>query len=261
MLKLIYVDEKLEWKHAWLFGAAVIIALNKVVYTPIMLLIWLIPTQKMGGVRKYFLFNIGTLLLLGTITLGWFYFVKDLFIPYDLYHPNFREDKQLNPGVDPIQQLQFILQNPTKFLEILYHSYDETLPWTLKHYVGKFGWEGNYLPKWLNNTLLYAILFFSITDKSKIVTKGGYYTAMIMIGIITALVFSIVIYMQWTPPAEGFIRSLSGRYFIPIFPLLILALKNDWVNLPPNWHRWAVITLIILANCLSIPEVVDRYYP
>ena len=260
LLNLAYSDAILKKTHLWLLIVSLIITLNKVVYAPIFLLAWLIPTTKFPSKKAYWLLNIGLLLIHLIVILGWYRLAGDQFIPYDAYHPDFREDKQLNPGIAPIAQLQFIWNHPYQFLQILYNSYVETFPWTLKHYVGKFGWEGNYVPKWLNDLLLWSILLFSLTDFSKIKTDKKYYFLLIATGFILTMAFSVVIYMQWSPPGHDFIRSLSGRYFIPIFPLFILALKSPIKVIPSLLHQWFLVFLILLANAITINEVLHRYF-
>jgi uncharacterized membrane protein len=261
LLRLAYVEGPLKKKHLLLILVSLIITVNKVVYAPLFLLGWLIPVQKFGRKRNYFLFNSGVLLLHAVVILLWYRVANDLFIPYDEYNPLFREDKQLNPGVDPHAQLRFIVENPLEFAGIVYASYDETLPWTLKHYAGKFGWEGNYLPKWLTDALLWGILFFAVTESTaKAYLRWRSRLFLIGTGLLMAMAFTVVIYMQWNTPGKDFITGLSGRYFIPIFPLFILALNNDRFSIPPWLHFALMFLLLLTANGFGACEAMGRYY-
>ena len=37
--------------------------------------------------------------------------------------------------------------------------------------------------------------------------------------------------IAWTPLSSRVINGVQGRYFLPFLPVLLLALKNDWVVL------------------------------
>ncbi|MEM6698403.1 MAG: DUF2142 domain-containing protein, partial [Bacteroidota bacterium] len=198
ILSLIFTENTFQKKHLWLLFLSIIITINKVVYAPVFLLAWFIPMQKFGSKRKYFLFNASLIIFHGVLLFAWYKIAGDLFIPYEEYNPLFREDKQLNPGVNPIAQLDFILSEPLEFLQILFHSYLEIFPYTLIHYVGKFGWEGNYLPLWMLLILLLSLIVIPILDQHKKINLRSFHRlAFIGIGLMMMLAFSIVIYMQW----------------------------------------------------------------
>ncbi|MEM8523137.1 MAG: DUF2142 domain-containing protein [Bacteroidota bacterium] len=262
ILALIFTEKSIQKKQFWLLVLSTIITINKVVYAPIFLLFWLIPIRKFGGKRNYFLLNLGLLIFHAALLAIWYKIAGNLFIPYDEYNPLFREDKQLNPGVAPLAQLDFILSEPLEFLKILFSSYLEIFPYTLIHYVGKFGWEGNYLPIWMLFILLLALLVVPILDQhKKIELRPCHRLAFISIGLIMMLAFSVVIYMQWNAPRDPQITALSGRYFIPIFPLFFLALyQRKWKWLRQNQLKMLIICITVLGNLVGIYSVWMRYY-
>lgn len=262
ILNLIFTENTFQRKHLWLLILSVVITINKVVYAPIFLLAWLIPMRKFGGKKNYFLLNLGLLFIHAILLFTWYKVAGDLFIPYEEYHPLFREDKQLNPGVNPLAQLDFILSEPLEFLQILFSSYLEIFPYTLIHYVGKFGWEGNYLPIWILLILLVALLAVPILDHHKKINLRPFHRfAFISIGAAMIFAFSTVIYMQWNAPRDPQITALSGRYFIPIFPLFFLALyQKKWKFLRLRQLKIVVISLVLLGNLACVYSVLARYY-
>lgn len=261
ILKLAFSDEELKKGHVFLLLISLIITLNKVVYAPIILLACLIPAGKFKSRRQYYLVN-GTNFLIHLILIYcWYNIAGNLFMTYDQYNPAYREDKQLNPGVDPIAQLHFILEHPFSFLEILYKSYVEIFPWTLKHYVGKFGWEANYLPEWYLQFLIYALLPVAIIENNRQVrTNWKYPVILLLTAIIMTLAFSIVIYMQWNVPGHPQISALSGRYFFSILPIAILTVKNPLFKWSNKFHLIIVFIIILIANVLGIDEALKRYF-
>ncbi|MEL6942518.1 MAG: DUF2142 domain-containing protein, partial [Bacteroidota bacterium] len=262
ILSLIFTENILRRKHLWLLLLSIIITINKVVYAPVCLLAWLIPIHKFGSRKKYFSFNTALLIFHGVLLFVWYKIAGNLFIPYDEYNPLFREDKQLNPGVNPMAQLDFILSEPLEFLQILFSSYLEIFPYTLIHYVGKFGWEGNYLPIWMLVILLLSLIVIPILDqREKINLHPFHRLTFISIGILMILAFSIVIYMQWNAPRDPQITALSGRYFIPIFPLFFLAFyQQRWNWLRQKQLKILIISLALVGNLVCVCSIWMRYY-
>jgi uncharacterized membrane protein len=240
---------------------SLIITINKVVYAPLIALSLLIPVQNYKN-RTQQIVTISFLFLINALALAWWYTVAgDLFIPYDTYHPVYREGQQLNPGVQPQEQLQYILQYPFTFLKILFISYTESAMATLAHYIGKFGWEKNYLPTWLIGLLALSLPLSALAENTPgIQLKRSHRLFFITITISMILAFSVVIYMQWNPVGNDRIWSLTGRYFIPIFPLFLLALyPNRMVKwLPQDRLVWT--GLFGLGYLISMIMVCKRYY-
>ncbi len=248
-------------RAALILSLSLLITINKVVYAPLILLLFFLTKDQFGSFRKK-VFSLGAIFLAHAIVLFiWYQFAGDLFIPYDQYHPIFREGQQLNPGVNPKAQLFFILQYPFTFIKTLVISYAESAPATLAHYIGKFGWEKNYLPAWLLGILAASLLASALLEKKEHISLRNHHRALLLItGIIMILAFSCVIYMQWSPVGNDRILSLSGRYFIPVFPLFLLALypngRFQWLSFHPSW--W--ICLFIIAQFIGIFCVLQRYY-
>jgi uncharacterized membrane protein len=260
LLRLSFSNKDLRGQHLWLVLLSAIITLSKVVYAPIFLLAWLIPVHKWKSKMLFIGINIGLLVFHALLLLWWSDVAGDLFIPYDDYHPDFRVDKQLNPGVDPMAQLSFILEKPLQFLSILFSSYVEIFPYTLLHYFGKFGWEGNYMPLWSIAGLGLTTVSVAVLEKP-IPLEGFAWKRWILVavGLIMMLAFSVVIYMQWNAPRDPQITALSGRYFIPIFPFFFLALANRKWRVSFNW-RIGWMSVLFLAQLVMCWSIWGRHY-
>ena len=246
------------------FGiSTVLISLNKIAYLPLVFLFFLIPKEHFQSKnQKYILLS---LLLAANVAvvLWWSKTIAPLYIPFEDYNPVFRLGQQLNEGVDPIAQFAFIIHNPLTFTKIMITSCVKTMPHTLIHYVGKFGWEKNYLPLSLILPLFLMIILrgsisenlaekhFSKTIKLKI----------IFIGILMSTALATAMYLLWCPVGSPFIENLSGKYFIPIFPLFFMALSNlnlkkmSFLTINKVIAVWLWVTLL-----WGIWQVLERYY-
>lgn len=206
-----------------------IISLNKIAYLPLLGSFLLLP-KNIFGVAKWTKNKFLSILFLSNTSciIFWLGLCKwcGLMITFEDYHPIFRVGQQLNEGVNSLFQFRFITANPLQFLQICFYSLFKTLPHTLIHYVGKFGWEKNYLP--------FPILIFLwslIAIQSFVTARDTPLSRSLRLGIWVVafsamLSFSGVMYLIWSPVGAPFIDNLAGKYFIPIFPYFFLSFTH-----------------------------------
>ncbi len=265
LLSLIFSEKKFAETSRWLkvgvFTSSTMIVLSKPVYFPLVLLVWFVPMRKFSTASIFYLFAGGLCAANLALLAWWYHHAGGLFIPYDDYHPQFREGVQLNAGVQPHQQLAHVLSHPFGFAKTAALSYFESAPATLAHYFGKFGWEKNYLPSWLIGLLFLATIWVSTsdsTDRVQLKTKhriGFSATALLMMGAL-----ALVLYMQWMPVGSDRVLALSGRYFFPVFPLFFFAVGGFFAS--QNGRRADLACEILLGFSLlwGAWEVLNRYY-
>ncbi|MBL7814664.1 MAG: DUF2142 domain-containing protein [Saprospiraceae bacterium] len=240
-----------------------LISLNKMAYFPLLFLFFLIPKKQFSlPLEKHFY---GFLLLFCHVfvIIGWSKVIQPLYIRFEEYHSAFRIGQQLNEGVDPSAQLSFIIHNPLTFSKILFFSFIQTLPHTFIHYIGKFGWEKNYLPLTMILPLFLVLILRGISETQipyfRFSTKQK---GLIMtIGLLMCICLATVMYLIWCPVGSSFIENLSGKYFIPIFPLFFICLptfdlKKYRFFTTEKWTAaWLWLTLIY-----GVWQVCERYY-
>jgi uncharacterized membrane protein len=266
--QFIFTKKKMRMGHALLcLSLSCLITLNKIAYTPILLLFLLAKTENFGYRHR----KIAFLILLAAANIGiaywWAKTIEPLYITYESYHPHYRIGQQLNEGVNPKSQMQFILHNPLTYSKILVGSLVETLPHTLIHYLGKFGWEKNYLPLWLLIPLFLLLILRggAQTNTSKI---SNFRALAFLTGVLMTLSLATAMYLIWCPVGSSRIENLSGKYFIPIFPIFFLALPSivlfSLVKSKMMWIKKLAHTIspIWLWLCLTyaVWQVIDRYY-
>ncbi|MFM2269387.1 MAG: hypothetical protein RL757_2828, partial [Bacteroidota bacterium] len=208
---------------AWILGGSLFISLNKLAYVPTVLLIFLIPKTKFNSEKQRFWWLGGIFFLNVLVAVAWFLngHFQHLTLNEVQYSPNFVAGQQITHAGLP--QIAWILENPFAYFKILIYSLFKTAPHTWLHYIGKFGWERNYLPIPLLVFWTF-IAFFSVIK----VQKETYFSKrqrllMFGIGVLTTLVFATMMYALWSYVGAGFIENLGGKYFIPIFPLFFAA--------------------------------------
>lgn len=212
-------DKKLSIKNkVILLISAIVIALCKIVYLPIVGLLLILPKNKFKN-RKDKTATIGIIMGIAIIAnITWLVISMSYLATY----------KNGNSAY----QIMNILTNPIEYLQTLFNT------------INMYG--GNYLYSlfggeigWNEHVKLYSIVpivlgglytFFAVTDE-EIKNKFSTYQKTIIILILIAIAGLIFtsLYIQWTPLfTYDYILGVQGRYFIPIMPLLALGVLNNF---------------------------------
>ena len=240
-----------------LFVLSGILALNKFVYTPLVLLILLVPKNKLKNHKLLTFKFLGVTFL---FILAQLIHTKSLFIPYDLYNIDFRDGQTINSGVAPTEQLKFILTHPISFIKTLFHSWIKLAPANVSHYFGKFGWEKNYLAFPIILGLLFLTLISAMRkEETENLEPKLWKPTLLSIAFIMSVALSFTLYLLWDKVGANLISALQGRYFIPILPLIWLAFPRflaikDKVFIP------ILQVSILIALSSGIWSVYLRYY-
>lgn len=255
--KIIEKKYKLTQKQiTWLAVGIVILALNKFVYAPVVLLAFLLPESLFEKPVLRNWYAVGLLFLALGITVAWNSRTSNLFLPKDQYNPFFASQVTLNEGVDPGAQFLFILENPGPYVKTLALSFAENAQAISAHYFGKFGWEKNYLPGWTIGLLLLTTLFvFAQKQPAELPSRAR--LLFVAVAAIMAIGLASTLYLMWAPVGHPRILSMSGRYFIPILPLVWLAMPGLFRF---GYTRQLVMAVSILALVVGLFAAYARYY-
>jgi len=240
----------------WLTFGVCILALNKFVYAPILLLSFLFPKTAFEHPKHRNQFALGLLFMAIIVVIIWNLKTSELFIPKDQYNLLFKDKVTLNEGVNPKEQFLFILNKPGQYLKIISLSFVETSQATMAHYFGKFGWEKNYLPTWMIGLLLLTTIFLSI-QKSRFELSNKAKITFLIIAFIMSIGLATTLYMMWCPVGNERVLGLSGRYFIPVLPLVWLAFPGV-INF--RYKKLLIIIVTILALIIGLITAYERYY-
>lgn len=252
MLKYWNTNKQIRW---WpLLILSLVISINKLVYLPMVFLVYWLPLSR--NVRW------GIIISNIVLVLAWASYAKGLFISYDDYDIVMRDSQQLNPGVDPMAQLGEVLGHPFSFVKTFIVSYLDSAMATWAHYIGKFGWDKNYIPTVGIGALSLVLIGLSTLKKENdIDLNRSFRGPFLFVATLMIVLFSLVMYMQWSPVGNPVILNLSGRYFIPIVPFILFALPSIWSwRLSPNVLKGVVFTISTLGLVLLMLAVNSRFY-
>jgi uncharacterized membrane protein len=233
-----------------ILAGLIIVCVNKLIALPLVGLFML---------NRKPTFQFGVFLSVALVAaLAWGGFAQKNFITYDNYNPAYRDAQTLNEGVDPARQQRFIIENPLYFIEITSKSIVKSLPSMAAHFVGKFGWEKNYLhPIWL--ALLWLVLAAMLASEENPLP----WRQRILAGVIVALyvgMFAVTMYALWCPVGAGEVTNFQGRYFVPIAPVAALALAGGWLKRFRQRIEWGAILILAMSNVAMMADIWHRYY-
>lgn len=259
--------------YFWMAVSISLLTLNKIVYFPLLFLLFMIPDAKYGGLRNKLGYVCSLLLINVALVLYWMHTIQPLHITYDMYDVFYRTitPNPLNENVNHFDQMDFILSNPFLYGKILFVSFFKTLPHTVIHYIGKFGWEKNYLYTPIVFVLLVQLILYSFSlSKTNMGKKGNGLVfgglVVLALGMIAAV--ATFLYLNSCAVGGDFIYNLSGKYFIPIFPLLFIALSFVSFAVPTVLDKYlsriysvaSIQGVLLFALLATLYQVVCRYY-
>lgn len=219
VLYLKYDDkkEKINKKDiAVLFISSIVVALSKIVYVPICLLLFILPKEKFNSKKnKYCIVTIiaGIAILLNLV---WLMIASGYL-------------NEVNPGVDSAEQVKYILTHPISYCLILFRTiivYFQTFIMCLcGEGLGCYNCQAS--PIFVYSCLImYAILFLVNDDEDRkpfdIKTKLSFGTIFVII----VLLIYTSLYVAWVKVRKALIYGVQARYFLPVILLTAIVLDN-----------------------------------
>jgi len=144
-------------------------------------------------------------------------------------------------------QLQYILHHPFKFIGMFFNFDKPALQNIAYMFVGVLAWLDMQLPDiYYRNA--YICLFLGIVISLGFKGNCRLRIALLACSIITIIAVISAQYVTWTALQSPTLSGMQGRYLIPIFPLIALALSSYSIN-----TRFAGLKAILLSAVLLFP--------
>jgi uncharacterized membrane protein len=195
-----------------------LLALCKGVYLPLMAagLRW---PQTRGDMRSW--------LILGAMAFGAFAFIG--WMHYSggsqaLYHIQSRRTGETMMTAPLRDQLAIVLADPVAYARILLSSVIERAPVYALQIVGRFGWNAILLPL-LAYPLAALMLGAGVASGSGARFGIAQRLWWLVVAAGVALLIETAMYLTGTPLGADYVQGTQGRYFLPVLPLLLLALS------------------------------------
>ena len=238
-----------------LYVFTALIAMFKYIYVLVAGILFIAVFHKKEE-RKSILKTLGIMILIGSIfAIGWFLFTsrfKSAPISFIEYY------KAAN--VDPGKQIEYMKENPLKFIEIFIKEF---AIYGQEYVFGAVGAKLGWLDIDVNmGTIVIFILLLVISaiaeeSKYEIGTKSKILILTLILAIASLL--KLVMYVTWTPIGMERIAGVQGRYFTPILFLVVMCLvkkNNNWKVKKLN-EKMMILSFVL--NIFTLFDVINRY--
>jgi hypothetical protein len=201
---------------------------------------------------------IGAVWLVAAAVAGiWTGHVTSLYIPYSEYDVAFRDHTTLAAASDYHLQKAHLLKNPSIIFPLAFNALTLKPEFILKGYIGQFG---TYLDVEVAagvSIAAFLLLILTSLAEQPVLTLRQRLTALIT----AAAVYLLMVvshHLTWNAVGSPRMDSLQGRYFIPLLPLVWIALPG--FSRTRNWGLFLVGLCIAVVNIAALSVICDRYF-
>lgn len=224
---------------------SIILSQLKIVYLPICLLLFLLPTKKFASKKQKYITIITIILISAIFGLIW------LKISSTYLSSQSASDKQL----------AYIFGNILGYLGICASTFTiYSRDWLYQAFGMTLGNFTIIIPSWLifGNIILFIIYcVISNNDKNNVKGKSKFLIAFVIIAIV-GLIFTSL-YLQWTPYKAKIIDGIQGRYFIPLLLPLSLLLCNKSIQIKGNLNNKYIDLFLLFENLCAVSMVFIKF--
>lgn len=229
-----------------IFLLFLLISLSKPIYILIILLFFMIPSNKFENWKQKILIFSVMVLPITLITVTWNLIFKGLVMP--------------PLGVSVSAQISYIISNPVNLFAIFANTLLNSSNDIISMFIGQVAFLNGLLPFWLvYGYLLLLILTALLENKHTEITLNQKLISIFVFFSSSFLIF-ILEYITFTPVGQSFIEGIHGRYFIPIAPLLLIFLYNKRFNYEFKYLNLIVIISILVSLSVALFVLISRFY-
>ena len=223
---------------------AVIVGLLKQVYGTVLLLYFLMPYKRLGSRKKYYSFGVIMLAVCLVSSFVWLYF------SVSRHGVSFALNK-----ADISAQMEFIKENPFRFLKIIIRSNIILMKFYVNSFIGQLGWLNLGMPIWFKAIYIFLIAAGAALGRLNISIKHR--IIMILGFAATVLALDMYEYFAWDQPGSLIIEGVQGRYFIPV-SLMALSAFSFLRNIK---HEKEVACLVsIMSIAVTLARTYNYFY-
>jgi len=219
-------------------------------YFVLSLLVFLLPINKFRNKKTYWFFVI--------------FFVSVNIIIFLIIQNLFRNGISAKEGIDVQHQMLNVIHDPLNFIYIAMQTFYKKIIFFIETFIFK--------PGWLNDSLSYVFYLFAIfgliilikNEEEKVNLTNC--QRWILLGTFLACFFVVFLslYAIWTKVGAEVVSGVQGRYFLSIFPILVLSFYKSKFNflfqIIKNNRNLAIIVFLIILFIFSFQKIYQIHY-
>lgn len=243
------------WKPVSLFlGTLVGMVLSRPQYALFLLLPFLLSSARNINhiVGRYHRYGIPAILTGGVVSGSAFVLYWSKFLWFHVYSHDYH-------GIYPNLQLQYMAENPVRYISTLLTTFTDSGSMLLSTMIGAYGW--NHEPfHWLVYAIYFAVFILVAYTVRRQVAKLGAVRLLFLSILVAGTVLGIctAMYVYSTPVGYPSIRDLQGRYFIGLLPYVILFLAYGFYLV--ERRRWTIAVVVGMVMVSVFSSLYTRYF-
>jgi len=193
-----------------LFVLTIVVITSKLVYAPLCLLLFLIPKEKFGGKSRYYT-------AVGVFALSIIIFAMSWFMIIQRYNLRFQHS---NSGM----QMDYILSEPLQAFSIFSNYILDAGRYLTQMFGERLG--NDNIPLFAFTGIMLAAIAALYCYKQTKGSEKGKRAIPVIIVIIVYLFVGAAEYLGWTKVGAPSVFGVSGRYLLPIVPVMMFAVSG-----------------------------------
>lgn len=162
----------------------------------------------------------------------------------------------MRAGVDEKAQRANIVTHPLETLSVIASDVGRHGLDYAKQMIGTLGWLSVPLPTAVLAAVAALLAIVVIFAGPRLTSMQRILAGFVALGSIAAI--EIAEYIAWTAVGARTIDGVQGRYFIPIAPLILVALSRP--SDPPRWLTGVLGAVMAIANAVAVYELWHHYF-
>ena len=212
-------------------------------YIPFLLLLFLIPKENFGKRIKY------GVIVGASIALSFgAYCLWNLSLFTDIAGSAGGAENNLAWTEEEGYTIKYILTNPLRSLKVFINSFFTFSGTRYVELIGSgYGWLQIYTSEvWVvAYTILLVFTTFSTNEEEYCFDKKQKFMSVIIV-IFSSLLVIISMWIFWTPLSSDNVLGVQGRYFIPIAALVVMVLKNRFIQVKKDITQYLVAGAVLV---------------
>jgi uncharacterized membrane protein len=234
-----------------LLAIAIPLTLCKLVYAPLLGLLLLIPKSRFVKDRRFL--TLWVVLLISATALIFWASTSD----------GLETRINISSRVSPRAQMHLLEKNPSNLPGLLSQTIKQRGWNYAAGFVGLIGWSDLYLPAGVVIGYLILLLLACLSTGRDAHLPSPALTIVVVIPVValSTVLIALLDYLFWSPVGYPVIDGISGRYFIPLAPAILLLLSSVAPGLPKMRRTNLITAAIAVCMCVYFVAIVwGRYY-
>jgi uncharacterized membrane protein len=236
-----------------------LLCLSKAAYLLLPMLFFLLPKGKFILHTQYVKALVAIVVLPALLDIGWLGLASHAHkaLPHG---PDL--NTQVPAGVDAAAQLMFCVTHAFTFLQTIWHTWTAEPSRLVYQFLGGQTEADIIQPTGLilpSVILLFLLPLYKPDEPVTLLPRERIFSLCLYLA--CCLLIYLSLYVTWTPVAAAIVNGVQGRYFAPLFPLLLLATGHSFTR--ENYRSLTLFTagFVLLLELDGLKALLVHEYP